>query len=294
MALKFIYGTILNGLTAVVGIDAAKKFDTRLRFHRSLNLKNPETLADKVAFIELHEQSVLASQCADKYAVRAYVKEKGYEDILVPLAGGPWSRVEDVELEKLPGCFVLKATHGCKMNYIVPNKTQLDRMHCYKEMKRWMRTNYGTYSLEPHYTKIPHRIYAEEYLGDMSALIDYKIHCLNGVPQFVMAVTDRKVNGDAPMQVTLNLFDMDWNPIFEMKRAGNEIPGDCKVAKPNHFDEMVEIAKRLSEDFKFVRVDLYEINDRIYFGELTFSPACCIFPYLTDQFIREMGKRLSL
>ena len=113
MNIKVIYGKMLVTMSHVFGVDFAKKFDTRLRFHRTLNLKNPTSLADKVTYVELHKQSSLASMCTDKYAVRDYIREKGLEDILIPVVGGPWENVEDVDFDSLPDSFALKATHGC-------------------------------------------------------------------------------------------------------------------------------------------------------------------------------------
>lgn len=294
MSIKKIYGTWLRGLTAVFGIDTAKKFDAKVRMHRSLDLKTPKTLADKVSYIELHRQSPLASSCTDKYAVRDYVANKGFSQALVPLVGGPWENPEEIDFSSLPESFVLKATHGCKMNYIVPSKAELNKEKCYAEMRRWMSTTYGTYSLEPHYTTIPHRIYAELYLGDMSQLIDYKFHCLNGVPVFVLVMSDRKADGDKAMQVTIDCFDMNWRHLPVVCGAGSEVPGQGNISRPNHFREMIEMARKLSEDFEFVRVDLYEREDQILFGELTFTPATCVFPYLTEEFLEEMGKKLKI
>ena len=102
MNIKATYGKVLTGISKIFGVDAAKKFDTRLRFHRNLNLKQPKSLADKVTYIELHDSSPLAPECTDKYAVRQYVKNKGFEDILVPLAGGPWSKIEEINFKELP------------------------------------------------------------------------------------------------------------------------------------------------------------------------------------------------
>ena len=294
MNIKKLYGILLKVITKIAGIDCAKKFDTRLRFHRTLNLKNPKTLADKVSYIELHEKNMLTSVCTDKWAVREYVTNKGYEDTLVPLAGGVWNSVDEVDFESLPESFVLKATHGCKMNYFVPNKNEIDMDKCRAEMVRWMKTTYGTYSMEPHYAEIPHRIYAEKYLGDMSNLTDYKFHCLNGEPQFILAFTERCADGDKAMKVKIDCFDMEWKHIKAVCGAGLEIPGEGKVAKPKHFEEMKEMARKLSADFKFVRVDLYEMNDQIYFGEMTFSPTTGVFAFLKEDFLAEMGKKLEI
>lgn len=294
MIIKMLYAKILALITCIAGIDFAKIFDSQLRFHKKLNLKKPTTLSDKLAYIELHEQSPLASVCTDKFAVREYVEKKGLGDILVPLVGGPWNSAEDVDFANLPNSFAIKATHGCKMNYLVPDKTKMDVSKCRKEMLRWLATTYGVYSVEPHYYSIPHRIYAEEFLENSNQLIDYKIHCLNGKPKFILVCSDRKANGDAAMQVTLDLFDLQWNHIPELIPAGSEVAGDGSMPKPDKLAEMLEIAERLAEDFKFVRVDLYELNGKVYFGELTFSPGCCVLPYFTKKFDLEMGQKLKL
>lgn len=291
---KLVYSIWLGLLTTVFGIDIAKKFDTSLRFKRKLNLKKPETLADKVSYLELHESDPLISSCTDKWDVRDYLKKKGLSSILVPTVGGPWTKWDEMNWEELPNEFVLKATHGCKMNYIVKQKNNEDIKKCKKEVKRWLKTTYGKYSMEPHYYPLEHRFYAEEYLGDISGLIDYKIHCFNGTPEFILVVTDRKADGDKAMEVKLHLFDVNWNPIKEVVGYGGEKPGDCKVEKPKHFEEMLNIAKRLSKDFKFVRVDLYETDRGVLFGELTFSAAACVFPYLSEDFLIREGRKLKI
>lgn len=294
MNIKAVYGKMLVSMSRVFGLDFAKKFDTRLRFHRTLNLKNPTSLADKVTYIELHKQSPFASMCTDKYAVREYIRQKGLEDILIPVVGGPWEKAEDVDFDSLPDSFALKATHGCKMNYLVANKANLDYEKCKSEMSRWLSTTYGAYSMEPHYLSIPHRVYAEEYLADASRLTDYKFHCANGKPLFVLTVYNRKTDGDNGMSLNFDMFDMNWKQIKGMIPHKKERPGDGSTPKPETFDRMVEIAKTLSKDFAFVRVDLYERNGKVLFGELTFSPDCCVFPNFPQEFLNEMGKNLQI
>lgn len=294
MLKKNIYALFLKMIWSLFGIDSAKKFDTKFRFKRKLDLKYPKNLADKVTYLELHEPFLLKQKCTDKYEVRNYLIEKGLENLLVPVVGGPWNNVDEIRFEELPNSYALKATHGCKMNYLVENKSILNIDKCKKEMNKWMRTTYGTYSIEPHYIGIKHRIYAEQYLGDMSSLIDYKIHCLNGEPKFILAISNRVADGDKAMKATLDLFDINWNPIYEVVGANSEVPGNGNIPRPKHFNEMLEISRILSEDFKFVRVDLYELEDKVMFGELTFSPACCVFPYLSDKYIEEMGENLTI
>lgn len=288
MNVKLLYGKCLSLFSGVFGVDTAKKLDALLRFRRKLNLKNPTSLADKVSYIELHCQSPLAAECTDKYAVRNYVANKGLGDILVPLVGGPWERVEDVDFEALPESFAIKATHGCKMNYLVPDKSQLDTKRCKQEMQHWLDTTYGVYSMEPHYLEIPHRIYVEAYLADADKLIDYKFHCMNGVPQFVLVCSDRVVS-ETGNKISRHIFDMDWKHMEGLIDETDDI-----VDKPEHFERMIEIARQLSDGFSFVRVDLYDINGKIFFGELTFSPTSCVFSHYSMNFLNEMGKKLSI
>lgn len=293
--LKKIYGFLLKMMILFFGIDIAKQFDSKFRFKKSLNLKKPKNLADKVAYIELHKQSPLASKCTDKYEVRDYIKRKGLEEILIPLIGGPWNKVEDIDFSILPEDIIIKATHGCKMNYVINKKENFNEANCKKKIKKWLSVTYGTYSLEPHYFNIPHRLYAEKYLKELDGLIDYKFHCINGEPEFVLICSERKINeSNGKMMVTLDLFDKEWKPIFEVIPSGLEIPGKGDMKKPILFEEMKEIARKLSKDFDFVRVDLYQVGKKIYFGELTFSPACCVFPYFTDKFLLEQGKKLKI
>lgn len=294
MNVKKIYGWLLSAITKIAGINAAKQFDSKLRFHRKINLKNPESLSDKVSYIELHDQSPLAPMCTDKAEVRKYLVQKGFKDILIPIILEPTDSVDKIDFKKLPETFILKATHGCRMNYIVKDKNRLDEEECKGVMRKWLQTTYGTYSMEPHYLSIPPRIYAEQYIEDMNGLIDYKFHCLNGKPEFCLVCSGRSDKKGESMGVLLSLFDMEWNFIDEIVDYKNEKRGPSDIPKPKQFDRMKEIAAELSKDFKFVRIDLYDYEGKILFGEMTFSPACCVFPYFSDAFDKAMGKKLVL
>lgn len=294
MFIKKCYAFLLKALCLFLGNHVAKIFDVGFRFHRKINLKTPITLADKVSWLSLNEYSSLESQCTDKWEVRKYVQEKGLENILVPLVGGPWDQVDAVSFEELPSSFMLKATHGCKMGYPVEDKSKLNISDCREKMQSWLDVTYGTYSMELHYLQIPHRLYAEELLQNGEELIDYKFHCLNGKPQFILVCSNRKLDEKNRMSVTLDLFDINWKPIFEVIPFKSEVPGKGDVLKPRLLDEMLDIAKKLSEDFKFCRVDLYEYQGKVMFGELTFTPACGAFPNFTTEFLLAMGKLLQI
>ena len=288
--IKKIYSYWLSFLVTFFGIDFAKKFDAYLRFKRKLNLRNPQTLADKVTYLFLHKNTPLMSYCTDKWDVRKYITSKGLANILIPTVGGPWSSVKEINFDALPNKFIFKATHGCKMNYIVADKARLDIADCKKTLQKWLDTTYGTYSMEPHYKVIPHRIYAEELLEIPGGLIDYKFHCLNGVPQFVLVCSERHQSATGAMIIKREMFDPKWQSYC------NEILPTCspKQIAPKQLQQMLEISQILSKDFSFVRVDLYEVNRKIYFGELTFSPASGVFGHFKEEFLAKMGNKLKI
>ena len=291
---KKIYGKWLLFLRQTVGIDKAKQIDAFIRYKKKLNLRHPQTLSDKVAYIELHKQSPLASQCSDKFEVRNYVKQKGLENILLPIYHNAVDDVNKIAFESLPDKFILKATHGCRMNIPVADKTTLNIEQCKSKMRQWLNTKYGTYSLEPHYEKIKPRIYAEHLIEDIDGLTDYKIHCLNGVPQFILVCYGRQDTKGKSMAVNLSLFDTEWNYIDAIVPFKNDHKGTPHLPKPDSLTKMLEVSKILSEDFRFVRVDLYERNGNVLFGELTFTPTSCVFAYFSDEFNMRMGNKLQI
>ena len=284
-SMRDIYRAALGGAVRMLGVKRAKCLDSRFRFGRVLNLESPVTLADKLSWIELNTDQTLAARCTDKYAVREYVSKKGLADILVPLCGGPWLSVSEIDIEALPNQFVLKATHGCEMNYICKDKSQLDRVALMEKAALWIESDYARACVEPHYKLIPHRLYAEEFVGGLDDTVDYKFHCFNGEPAFILTCSERETF------LRLNLYDLDWRPLSGLQGS---MVGNGSVAKPSTLSGMIEAAKKLSADFDFVRVDFYEKEGRIFFGELTFSPACGILPYYTDAFIEEWGSRLRV
>lgn len=284
--LKITYGWILRIIELLAGTDRAKNFDSLLRFGRKLNLSSPKSLADKVAYIELHTNFALRAICTDKFEVRKFIADRGLANILIPLVMNPTSVVSDIKFDELPDEYVLKATHGCGMNIIhtPSNKTDIDTER--KKIKYWLSTSYGKYSLEPHYLLIKPRVYGERYLGELSGLIDYKFHCYNGEPSFVLTVSERDRG-----VYKLNAYTCDWEPIdcvVGKHRSTRDIP------KPKLLDEMIYISKKLASGFDFVRVDLYEVGGKIWFGELTFTPAACVFPYFTQDFLNSEGKKLII
>lgn len=292
--LKKIYGFVLISIKNIFGADLAKKFDAYFRFKRKLSLKDPKTLADKLSYIENNCQSEKAAFCTDKWDVRSYVAEKGLSEILVPTYGSAFFRFEDIPFDEFPQQFILKATHGCKMNMICNDKSTFDIDLCKREINKWLKTKYGSYSCEWHYMEICPRIYCEELLSMPKDLVDYKIHCINGSPEFILTCSNRKVSDSGNMAVELGLYDIHWNKIDGLRDYKEDKPAKEALPRPQNLEKMLEISKTLSEEFKFVRIDLYEIDNKILFGEMTFTPAACVFPYFTNDFLLEYGEKLVI
>ena len=273
-------------LTArIAGVERAKELDARIRFKRKMNIRNPQNLAEKIAWLEFHEPDARKATCTDKWEVREFVANKGLSDILVPVYGNAHTSADDLNLAELPDKFVVKATHGCGMNYICGNKSAVDICELRKLLQNWLDTTFGTYAFEIHYAKIPHRFYVEQYLGDGDEMVDYKFFCYHGTPSFVEVCSSRKSG------LRLAIYDMDWhNPDAITERRHTDQLMEC----PPNFDRMKEIAATLSADFTFVRVDLYNVGGKIYFSELTFTPATCILANFKEDFLRAEGKKLAL
>lgn len=259
----------------------------RILIRDRLNLKNPQTLNEKLQWLKLYyfPQNSLAIKCTDKYQVRSYIEKKGYSRYLTKLIG-EWERVEDVEWEKLPNKFVLKCTHGCAYNILCNDKSAFDFDDAKRKLKKWLKEDFAAFNVEPHYGKIkPRRIIAEEYLGD--TIIDYKFFCFSGKPQFFYVSSDLIHDRQAQM----GFFSMDGKKIPLIRDDYKDIG---EIEMPSCLDQMIEVAEGLSEDFPFVRVDFFLVGDSFKFAELTFTPASGYMPINPKKYDYEWGKLLKL
>lgn len=243
------------------------KIQYKIKTGRALNLKNPSRYTEKLQWYKLNYKNPLMRQCVDKYAVREYVKGKGLSDILVGLYG-KYSSANDIEWDKLPDSFVLKTTNGGGgLNVVIcHDKNALDKedvqkkLACRKIKTRTGGREWAYYGLEP-------GVVAEELLinaeNPEAGVNDYKIFCYNGKAKYVIVDVDRYIGHKR------NFYDRAWNRL----PLQSDCPAaDREVEKPQNFDRMMEIAEKLSEGFPYVRVDLYNVAGKIYFGELTFYP----------------------
>lgn len=264
-----------------------KKFKKRVG--REVDLEDPVKFNDKLQWLKLNWYDTLAVKCSDKYRVRDYVREKIGAEYLNELYG-VYDSVEEIDFNKLPKSFVLKATHGSGFNIICKNKNEINLHKEAKEMKRWLKINFFWQSREWVYKDIEPKIICEKYLKDKNNKPpnDFKIFCFNGEPKLI--------------QVDFNKFSSPRRNIYEYNSGWDFV--DAEVEYPNipdvnitnlkNLDKMLELSKILSNDFPHVRVDLYNIDGEIIFGELTFFHGSGMRSSRPEELKIKMGSWLKL
>lgn len=241
---------------------------------RTLDFNNLRTFTEKMQWLKIFDATEIKSKLADKYAVRSWVAQKIGDEYLIPLLG-IWNDFDEIDFDALPNQFVLKCNHGSGMNIVVRDKKTFDVERAREKFKAWMEIDFATGSLEMHYTRIERKIIAEKYIENMSnGVIDYKFHCFSGVPEFVQVIGDRNFAEHTRYQ---KFCDLNYNDIGAMFEDYPHFPYD--VPKPKNFEDMKHFAKILSESFSYVRVDFYEIDDKILFGEMTFTSDSGYLPH---------------
>ena len=253
------------------------------QFH---SIDNPITLQDKINWLKVYDNTQLKTKCADKILLHEYSKEKLGKDICVPILK-IYNDANDIILDELPDKFVLKCNHGWNMVIICTDKNKLDLCNSIKKLNYWKTIDFGKKTLQLHYSDIVPQIYAEKYLTNGNYLIDYKFWCFHGEPQFYTINSDNGHQNSTDI-IYYNIKDDSDMEVY--KKTLNNV----KYNKPTKFNEMVEYARKLSADFKFVRVDFYEVDDIIYLGELTFTPGNGYFQYKNEDIAIKLGKLLNL
>ena len=260
-------------------------------FQRKINWKFPRDYNEKVQYSKFYSDTRDWPKLADKYRVREYVEQCGFEYMLNDLYA-KYDKIEDIDIKKLPSSFVLKANDRCGGILIVRDKSKINNEEVKAYFKRVFKTRYGVLSAEPHYRKIKQCVIAEKLLqGDCSisksSLIDYKFLCFGGIVKYVLVCFDRNANNE----VKTLIFDLNWNPYpNNMAHAADAYP---VIPKPKSLDEMIRAASILSKPFPLLRVDFYEINGKPVFGELTFTPAAGVADYYTNDFLLELGSYVT-
>jgi len=257
------------------------------KFKYALDLKNPQTFSEKLQWLKIFDATPLKTQLADKYLVREWIKEKIGEKYLIPLIG-VYDKFDDIDFDTLPDRFVLKCNHGSGYNIIVHNKHNIDWSQTKKQVNEWLCENYALKCFEMHYENITPKITIEKYIENKTIgdLYDYKIWCYDGKVKYIQLMSGRHLGNFCEA-----FYDKNWNKYSFI--TNHPLAED--LPKPQNLHEMIKIAETLSQGFSFVRVDLYSTEDqKIYFGEMTFTPASGIFRYITKETNIALGKELTL
>ena len=262
-------------------------YKRRIKFLHSLkenyNESNLITFQDKLNWLLIHDTNKLKGSCSDKILLHYYSKQKIGKDICNKILKIYHSEKE-IDINELPNQFVLKTNHGSGYNFIVENKTEFNLTRAKRHLKKWMNRDYGKRHSEFHYSFINRKIFVEEYIG--KSLKNYKFLCYNGKPKYVYLSLKE---GEEKYR---NFYDMNWN--FINFHCLSKPHPKYHYPKPKLFELMKKYARILSKDFIFVRVDLYELENEIRLGELTFSPMNSFFRCKNRRQEIEIGQELNI
>lgn len=264
------------------------KLGTSLNYKYStgqwLDWNNPQDINAKINILKVTEyyNNPVVTKCIDKYLIREYLKEKGLEE-LCPKLYGVYEKADKIDWNGLPNQFAVKCNHACGTNIIVDDKSKLDFETAKKQLDKWMKMDYWREG-EIQYKYIKKKIIIEEYLGAGEELKTYKFFCFNGEPKVLYISLDE--------DRFIDYYDMDFNKLPYSLPEHEHYPK--AISKPENFDKMIEISKKLSNDFPFVRVDLYDSNGKIYISELTFVPTGGFMKIDPPNTLVEWGNWLKL
>lgn len=257
-----------------------------LKTGKHLNLKNPVTFCDKMNWLKLHDRHPEYTQLVDKVEVRKYLIEKLGEDIALPMLG-VWNSYDEINFDSLPQQFVLKCTHDSGSVKIIRDKNAMDHDALRVFFADRLKRNPYPDGREYPYKDVKPRIYAEKFMTPPGEedINDFKFFCFNGKPEILFVATERSTD------CKFDFFDMDFNHLDITNihpQAGHEIP------KPECFEEMKALAAKLSQGMKFVRMDLYQIQGKVYFGEFTFFHAGGFWPLTPDEWELNLGRLIEI
>lgn len=256
---------------------------------KPLDWNNLKTWSEKMQWIKLYDATPIKTRLADKFLVRSWIAEKIGDEYLIPLIG-VWDNFDDIDFDAMPNQFVLKCNHGCAMNIVCRDKKTFDIESAREKINAWMSVDFGTSYFEPHYSNIKRKIIAEKFMtdGESFDLTDYKFLCFDGKPMYCFYAQNRTND------LTIDYFDMDWNHMDFERTETPQSKHPEQIQKPKNFELMKKIAADLSKNFIHVRVDLYEIEGQIYFGEMTFTPLAGYINYKSPGTDEYFGSLMTL
>lgn len=265
------------------------KLRYKITFGNKLNLDNPHLFNEKLQWLKIYDRNPLYTTLVDKYAVREYIKEKLGEEYLIPLVGGPWINAQDIDFSRLPDQFVLKCTHDSGSVVICRDKENLDCEAVVKKLNKALKHNFYYWGREWPYKNVPPQIIAEKYMTDKpwEELRDYKLMCFNSKVKATLVCSDRFSDGG----IKITFYDSNWKRLpFKRHYQASEV----EIEKPKTYEEMCHVAEKLSENITFVRMDFYEINRKVYFGEFTFYPGSGFEKFYPSEWDEGLGRWIKL
>ncbi len=258
-------------------------------FGKLPNFKNPKTYNEKLQWLKLYDRKPIYTTIVDKHAVKQYVAERIGEQYIIPTLG-VWESFDEIDFNALPNQFVLKCTHDCGGLVICKDKGKLDKLAAKKKLEQCLRRNYYWNMREWPYKNVKPQIIAEQYMEDPTTqdLRDYKFFCFDGEVKALFIATDRQTQGE---ETKFDFFDMAYNHLDFRNGHPNarNLP-----QKPVCFEQMQQLAAKLSEGIPHVRVDFYEVNGNVYFGEMTLFHWSGLVPFQPEEWDYTFGSWLTL
>lgn len=254
-----------------------------------LNLDNPRSYNEKLQWLKLHYKRPEYTSLVDKVEAKEYVAGIIGNKYIIPTLG-IWDNVEDIDWNSLPNQFVVKSTNDSGGIVVCKDKSQFNKNEAVRKLKEKGNRNYTKYNKEYPYETVSHRYIAETYMEDESGyeLKDYKFFCFNGEPKVLFVATDRQKKGE---ETKFDFFDLDWNHLpFTNGHPNNP----NQIARPQNFEEMLNVARKLSKGMPQVRIDLYNCKGKIYFGEITFFHWSGLTPFVPEKWDYWMGDFITL
>lgn len=260
----------------------------KLIFGKKLNLNNPQTFNEKLQWLKLYDRNPKYIKMVDKYLAKEYVKNIIGEDYIIKTLN-IYNNFNDINFDDLPDKFVIKPTHTSGDIYICNDKSKIDYPSLRKKVNKWLKRDYYKLHREWPYKNINRKIIIEEFMDDTKyhELIDYKVMCFNGKPQIIFTCTER-FSGEG-LKVTF--FDLNWKKLPFKRHYSTS---NKEIKKPINYDKMIKFSEKLAKDIPFVRVDWYEINGKLYFGELTFYPGSGYEEFTPDEWDLKIGNKIKL
>lgn len=296
--MKKIMGLFSHPLLILYYLDRLKliklsdKLYVKLRYRKitgkKLNLNNPQTFNEKMQWLKIYDRNPKYSIMVDKYEAKKYVSNIITGKHIIPTYG-VYDKFDDINFDELPEQFVIKCTHDSGGIIICREKSNLNIKEARKNINKALKRDFYRLGREWPYKNIKRRIIVEKYIeeADSEDLIDYKFFCFNGKCKIILVCSERFSSDN----MCETFFDENWN-FINVIESGHRV--DKNIRKPVNLDKMIEISEKLSSDIPFLRVDLYEINNQIYFGENTFFPASGFENFEPEKYNEILGNWIKI